>query len=441
MDGGARDRLEGCLAAAVDAVNGEHVVGRSITRRGGDVEIAGEAVPRDAGVFVVAVGKAAASMARAAVSKLAGRMVGGLLVTRDGYAANSPSGMRILYAGHPVPDPRSAAAGMAVLDAAASMESNDALLVLLSGGASALTSCPAPGLEIDDIAATTSALLACGADIGETNCLRKHMSAIAGGRLARASAASRIHVLAVSDVPGDHLDVIGSGPCAADSSTWADARAIVDRYALAARLPPRVLAQLDAGARGALPESLKRGDPDLARVRATIVARNADARRAALAAAGLPARDAIDLGEILTGEARVMGPRLVALARSTRSRGPILLVAGGETVVRIRGPGSGGRSQELALSGAVAMSSQPDEPRIHLLAAGTDGSDGPTDSAGGYVDATSVSRARAAGLDAGRLLDANDSNRFLSAVGGLVRTGPTGTNVMDLALVLVESGG
>ena len=433
-----RALLDDCLSAALEAVNGERVVRRAITGEGDSLAIAGERLPAAAGVFVMAVGKAGSAMARAAVSALGSRLSGGIVVTRDGHAAQSPPGLDVLHAGHPLPDERSAAAGAALLDAAARVPSGDVLLVLLSGGASALTSCPAAGLEMDDLVATTDALLACPADIEEINCLRKHLSAIAGGRLARAASAGTIHLLAISDVCGDRLDVIGSGPCSADPSRYVDAQRVVASHGLAARLPGRVIRHLESGVRGDLPESPKPGDPLLARVRATVVARNAVARRAALAAAGGRVRRALDLGEILQGEARQVGRRLVALARSTGGPGSRLLVAGGETVVTLRGAGRGGRSQELALSAALALDAERGGPLVHLLAVGTDGSDGSTDAAGACVGRHSVATARARGLAPRELLDDNDSHRFHAATDGLVHTGPTGTNVMDLALVLVS---
>jgi len=244
-------------------------------------------------------------------------------------------------------------------------------------------------------------------------------------------------VLAISDVPGDRLEAIGSGPCAADPTTFEDAQAVIARHGLGRVLPERVRRHLERGCRGEVPETAGPGDAALARVTTTVVARNADARAAIVRAGGPGGDAALDLGEVLAGEARPAGRRLAALGRAVAATGrPRLIVAGGETVVTLRGSGSGGRSQELALAAAIELARKPDVP-VRLLAAGTDGRDGPTDAAGGVVDARSVSRARdAAGLDAAACLGANDSHRFLDACGGLVRTGPTGTNVMDLVLLI-----
>jgi glycerate-2-kinase len=259
---------------------------------------------------------------------------------------------------------------------------------------------------------------------------------VAGGRLARRAACGRIEVLAVSDVLGDAPAVIGSGPCAPDPTTWADVRSVVERRGLRGSLPPGVLAVLEEGVAGRRPETPKPGDPALARVRTTLLASNRDALEAA-------AREALDRGlrpvrvsGALRGEARVAGRRLAALARAVRP-GRKLLLAGGETTVTVRGPGRGGRCQELALAAALALQGGPPAT---LLAAGTDGSDGPTEAAGAFADAGSVARGRAAGVDAAACLDRNDSNGFFRAEGGLFGTGPTGTNVMDLVFVHLPPG-
>jgi glycerate 2-kinase len=428
-----REWLEQCAATGLAAVHGGTAVGRAVRRASSRLWIAGREIPDDAGIQIVAIGKAAASMAAAAIDAVGERVSGGVIVTRDGHSSAAPAGLELRHAGHPVPDARSMAAGRFLLETVAAIDPHDVLLVLLSGGGSALTSCPADGLEISDIARTTEVMLGCGASIDEFNCLRKHLSIVAGGRLAAASRAREIHVLAISDVPGDRLDVIASGPCTGDPTRFADALAIVDRHDLASQLPTRVLRHLEAGARGQVPESIDVDVPAVQRVHSTIVASNADARRAVLRSAG----SGLDLGEILRGEAGRMGSRLVALADSLR-RGPArLLVAGGETVVRLRGSGKGGRNQELALAAAIALDRVSGDREICLLAIGSDGTDGPTDAAGGFVDADSTRRARAHGADPDRLLARNDSHRFLELTGGLVRTGPTDTNVMDLVLMCV----
>jgi glycerate-2-kinase len=365
------------------------------------------------------------------------RIAGGLVVTKDGHGLPLDV-LPVREAGHPLPDARSEAAAREVLELARGMRERDVLLVLLSGGTSALTACPAPGLDRDVLADTTRALLASGADISETNCVRKHLSDLSGGRLAAVAGCARIEVLVVSDVPGDALDVIGSGPCAADPTSFGDALDVIERRGIRAVVPGAALEHLERGARGELAETPAPGDPIFERVRHTIVARNADARSAAARAARERGRRALVLGEVLRGEARVAGRRLAALARSIESREPICLIAGGETTVTLRGDGRGGRNQELALAAAIELASveRASADGIALLALGTDGSDGPTDAAGAFADAGTLERGARAGADALAALAANDAYGFFSQEGGLVRTGPTGTNVMDLALVL-----
>lgn len=427
--------LEARLRAGLSAVEGGAVVRRALGPEAARGVLPGATLAEDAKVVVLAIGKAAVAMAGAACDVLDGRVRGGLIVTGERYAERAPGPLRLLFGGHPVPDERSARAGAAALAVARDTRPGDHLLVLLSGGATALSSCPPPGLSIADLAATTEALLACGADIEETNCVRKHLSAIAGGGLVRASAATRVHLLAISDVRGDRLDVIGSGPCSGDPTTFGDALAVVRRHGIAPRLGQRVMAHLEAGARGERPETLAPDDDSLARVSAAIVARNADARAAIVRDAAHAGARAADLGERLHGEARVAGRRLGALGRALHGESARLIVVGGETVVTLHGDGRGGRSQELALAAAIELSDASPGPSPCLLAAGSDGRDGPTDAAGGFVDPGSVARAAAAGRDAEACLARNDSHAFLEACDGLVRTGPTDTNVMDLALV------
>jgi glycerate-2-kinase len=307
--------------------------------------------------------------------------------------------------------------------------------VLLSGGASSLLACPAGELTLEDLAATTRALLEAGAEIEQLNAVRKHLSAMAGGRLAQRTAARRVEVLAISDVPGDRLDVIGSGPFAADPTTYADALAVLAERGVLERVPARVRAHLEAGARGELDETPKPGDPALSRVHTTLLATNRDAVEVARDAAQRRGLGVRVVSNPLAGEAREAGRWLVALARRARASQPLCLVAGGETAVTVRGRGRGGRNQELALAAALALDRGP---ATALLAAGTDGSDGPTDAAGAFADEGTVERGRRAGVDALAALAENDSYGFFAAEGGLWVTGPTRTNVMDLALVRVE---
>ncbi len=429
--GARRAHLEALFREALVAVDASAAVQRAVVRHGDELSIAGAPLDPRAHLVVLAVGKAAAGMA-AALERLAGeRIDAGLAVTKDGHGA--PLGrIALREAAHPVPDARSRCAAREAIRLLQTAQREDVLVVLLSGGASSLLSDPAPGLTLADVAGTTTALLAAGVDIEGLNAVRKHLSGVAGGRLARRAACGRIEVLAISDVPGDRLDVIGSGPLEPDPTTYADALVVLDEAGLRDRVPAAVRAHLEAGARGEVEETPKPGDPDLARVRTTVLASNRSALEAVRAAVEREGRRAVVLEGGLRGEAREAGRRLAALAGSLAGSRPVCLVAGGETTVHVRGGGRGGRSQELALAAALELEGRGGAA---ILAAGTDGTDGPTDAAGAYADGETVARGRARGVDAQAALADNDAYTFFAAEGGLFRTGPTGTNVMDLALL------
>ncbi len=440
MSGSSRAYLEHVLAEALASVDARAAVRRTVGKDSlGALDIAGRRIPASAGIWVAGLGKAAAFMASALVELIGDRLRGGLVITGDGHGQPLPDALPLRFAGHPVPDSRGARAARELLDCVRRIPASDVLVVLLSGGASAMTSLPEGELELSDLVEANRLLLECGADIHAINTVRKHGSSLAGGRLARAASCQRIEVLALSDVPGDSLSTLASGPCAGDPTTFGDALGVIDRFGLRGGFPGNLLRHLEAGERGELPESPFPGDPDLAGVHSEIVARNAMARAAAVAAAKARGADAVDLGEILTGEARVMGRRLAALARSARRSGPTLWVAGGETVVTLTGEGRGGRNQELALASALEWARAGCGSALGLLASGTDGRDGPTDAAGAFVDAKNPISSAPSLPDAQRFLDNNDSYAFFDAHGGLLRTGPTGTNVMDL--VLIQVGG
>lgn len=494
-----RAALEAIFTAALDAVEPAAAVRRAVVREGGRggaagtsagrragqgrcvgpgggrgrLRLAGEPLAEGARIGAVAVGKAALPMAAAFEAAAGDALAWGLAITKEGHGREAPSGLgrfALREGAHPVPDGRCEAAAREVLERVARAPAPDALVVLLSGGTSSLWACPLPGLALEDVAAATRALLAAGAPIEELNAVRKHLCELAGGRLAAASASPRVHVLVISDVLGDRLEVIASGPCAPDPTTYADALEILRRRVpVRAGEPPaldRVRAHLEAGARGERPESPGPEHPAFAggRVRHAVLASNATALEAAAAAARRAGYAPRIATRALRGEARVAGRRLAGLgraaalgmagagaARASDGAAPpapptpepperVCLLAGGETTVTVRGDGRGGRSQELALAAALALAEAPDPPpgRVGLLAAGTDGTDGPTDAAGAFADAGSVARGRRRGVDARQALARNDAYTFFAAEGGLLRTGPTGTNVMDLVLVAVE---
>jgi glycerate-2-kinase len=424
-----RARLESIFRSALEAVEPGRVLAQAVTRDAqGTLAIAGDPLPRGARLVVLALGKAAPAMARALEAIAGDAIAGGLVVAKQAAATG---GLPLRLGSHPVPDARSAAAGLEALRVAETAAPDDVLVVLLSGGASSLLATPAPGLAIDDLARANQVLLASGAAIDELNAVRKHLSPLSGGRLALRARSRRIEVLAISDVPGDRLDVIGSGPCAADPTRYADALAVLSGRGLRSQVPAAVVAHLEAGARGERDETPKPGDARLARVRHHVLASNATALRAAERAARDQGLRALVVTGSLAGEARVAGRRLAALLLAARGTQPVCLLAGGETTVHVRGAGRGGRCQELALAAAIELAGHE---MGALLAAGTDGGDGPTDAAGAFADGGSVARGVTRGVDARVALADNDAYGFFEAEGGLLRTGPTGTNAMDLVL-------
>jgi hydroxypyruvate reductase len=381
-------------------------------------------------VLVLGCGKASAAMAAAAEAVLGDRISGGFVVVKDGCAVPVPK-VEVTEAGHPVPDARGLAASARLLELARGAGEDDLVLFLVSGGGSALTPAPASPITLAEKQEVTRLLLASGATIGELNAVRKHLSRFKGGQLARAAAPASVLTLALSDVIGDPLDVIASGPTAPDPTTFADAREVLARRGLAGRVPASVAARLEAGLRGEIEETPKPGDRLFGRVTNVVIGNNALIADAAVAAATrLGYRPHLATRE-LQGEAREVARDLVARAR--RLEPPACLIAGGETTVTVKGKGRGGRCQEFALAAALEL--LPAD-RMTVLAAGTDGTDGPTDAAGAIIDADSVARGTRAGGDAHRALADNDAYRFLAASRDLIVSGPTRTNLLDLYVVL-----
>jgi hydroxypyruvate reductase len=381
-------------------------------------------------VLVLGAGKAGASMARTVEAMLGARVSEGFVVVKDGYRLPSAR-IEIAEAGHPVPDARGLAASARLLALAESATAEDLVLFLVSGGGSALTPAPAPPITLAEKQAVTRLLLAAGATINELNAVRKHLSRFKGGLLARAAWPATILTLALSDVIGDPLDVIASGPTAPDPTSYADALAVLESRGVVERTPTAILERLRAGARGEVDETPKPGDRVFERVSNVVIGNNALVVEAAAAEAERQGYRPHVLTRALQGEARDVARDLLARARALP--GPAALIAGGETTVTVRGQGRGGRCQEFALAAALALAAG--DPLV-VLAAGTDGTDGPTDAAGGLVDVGTVARSRAAGLDAARCLADNDAHALLAAAGDDVTTGPTNTNLLDLYLVL-----
>ncbi len=406
---------------------------RAVERHFGSVEqrLEREGIDR---VRLVAVGKAAWPMARQAQARLGGRLVEGVVLTRHGQAPDRAAPpLEVLEGGHPLPDAGSVAGTAAVCRVLRAAEPGTLVLFLISGGGSALLVAPAGALSLEQQQQATDELLRCGAEIDEINAVRKHLSAIKGGQAARLAAPAGVLSLIVSDVIGDRLDVIASGPTAPDPSTYAEALEVLRRHRISDRVAPAVIAHLEQGAAGDLPETPGPGDPLFAAVENFLVASNTLAVEAAVEAARRSGWHAETGARDVRGEAREVG---VEMARDAlgRRRGSCCTVSGGETTVHVRGPGRGGRNMELALAFAMEIAGAES---ITLLSAGTDGSDGPTDAAGAIVDGQTVPRALARGLDPRTYLERNDSYEFFRRAGGLLITGPTNTNVMDLQILLV----
>ena len=418
--------------SALAAADVEPLV-RSALRRDGDRLSCG-ALTLDLGriprVIVLGCGKAGAAMARAVEAVLGDRVTEGFVVVKDGYTLPTRI-VKLAEAGHPVPDRRGEAAAERILALAQGAGPHDLVLFLVSGGGSALMPAPAPPVTLEDKQAVTRLLLAAGATIGELNAVRKHLSRLKGGQLARAAAPARVLTLLLSDVIGDPLDVIASGPTAPDPTEFAEARAVLDRHGVVDRVPTSVKDRLTAGAHGEIPETPKPGDRLFAGVTHLVIGNNTLVVDAAAGTAEDLGYRARIVTRGLQGEAREAGRDLVAEGRLASP--PACLVAGGETTVTVRGRGRGGRCQELALAAALEL--RPDEGLV-VLAAGTDGTDGPTDAAGAVVDAGTMARGRAAGLDPRGSLAENNAYAFLRASGDLVVTGPTNTNLLDLYVVL-----
>jgi glycerate 2-kinase len=380
-------------------------------------------------IYVIGAGKAGASMAQAAERVLGRRITAGLINVKDGHTAKLRR-IELNECGHPVPDQRGVDGTDRIAAIASSAGRDDLVLCLISGGASALLPAPPPPITLAEKQAITRLLLACGADIHELNAVRKHLSRLKGGQLARLASPARVEALLLSDVIGDDLDTIGSGPTAPDRSTFAAAAAILEKYQLADRVPSSIRGRIAAGARGELPETPKPGDAVFSRVRNTIIGSN----RLALAAAARHARKlgyrTTVLSSSIEGETREIARMHAAIARDARPR--TCIVTGGETTVTLRGPGLGGRNQEFVLAAAIDIAGLHETV---ILSAGTDGTDGPTDAAGAIADGATLQR----NPDAARYLAANDSYHYFESLGDLIVTGPTNTNVMDVHLILVGS--
>lgn len=424
--------------AGVRAVAPDAALMRHVCLEDGQLLVDGQSwkLPRRGRLLVLGAGKGVAPMGAAVEELLGDRIDTGMLVVKYGHGLPLQQIAQV-EAAHPVPDAAGAAATRALLELAAGAAADDLVLCLLTGGASALTPAPVSGVTLEDIQQVTELLLRSGATITELNAVRKHLSRFSGGQLARTAAPAGVVSVIVSDVVGDALDVIASGPTAPDVSTFADCMDILARYGLGSAMPPAVLHHLRQGQLHQEAETPKPGDALFRHVQNTLVATNRQALDAAAEQARSHGFRPVILTDRMVGEAREQAALLVTQARQMAAElaadaQPVCLLAGGETTVTLRGRGRGGRNQEMALAASLALQ---DCPHICALFAGTDGTDGPTDAAGGCAWAGNLA---VAGLEqARRALEENDSYAILHHCGALLRTGPTRTNVMDLAILLV----
>jgi hydroxypyruvate reductase len=445
----AKVQLLRAFRAAVAAVDPARLVSSALRVEGDAVVLDAAGVRAEVplsslwNIYLVGAGKAGKSMGMAALAALGKRVAGGVIAVPHGAEGQSGP-VRFVAAGHPVPDIFSLAAARAILSTLESAGNGDLVVALVSGGGSSMLSAPAAGITAEEKAETFRLLLRAGADIASFNAVRKHLSEVKGGLLVRAAQPATVWALLLSDVPGDDPSVIASGPFSPDPSTFGDAIGVLERYGIFYAVPSAVRRHLAEGAAGTLPETPKPDDPAFLGTTSTLVGTN---RTAMDAAAMRLARERntgptsiVLLPGFLHGEARECArsfcARLRKVAEALSPGHAVAMIAGGETTVNVRGGGKGGRNQEFALAAAVELAG---EEAMAVLAAGTDGIDGPTDAAGAYVDGTTVARASSLGLDPGAHLENNDAYPFFKALGDLVVSGPTGTNVADLVIGLAAA--
>ncbi len=444
--GGLNVAAEAIWRAALTAVDPWRLVHENVSREGDVVRIKGEEfdlAARDR-IFLISFGKAAAAMGEALAEILDDRLTSGLVVV-PGPIDNKAPKLEYIEASHPVPDARSVEAARRALEFAGRAGEKDLVFVCISGGGSSLLTLPAEGITLEKKRRLTDDLLRAGANIDELNIVRKHLSAVKGGRLAKAAYPATVVTLAISDVVGDDLGTIASGPTHWDASTFAAARQILECYGLWDSATAMVQARFEEGVRGDIEETLKEGDPVFARVHAFIVGDNMTALRAAKHEAEKSGFETVFLSSSDSGEARKTAANYAAFLAEMACSAvslprPLCCLAGGELTVTVKGKGRGGRNTEFVLASLIEMGKIEAKGFDWLiLSLGTDGIDGPTDAAGAWAAASTSGRARALGLEPAAYLDDNDSYYFFKQTGNLIVTGPTGTNVMDLRVFLLRA--
>ncbi|RFS21379.1 glycerate kinase [Chitinophaga silvatica] len=430
--------IENIFLAAVAAVHPEQLMQSNIIISGANtLLIAGISytIPTDGKIWIFGAGKASAAMAREAEQILSPYFrLQGCIVTKYGHGMPLQN-LELIEAGHPIPDSNSIAATVRILELSKLVAANDLVLFLLSGGASSLLADVHEGTTLSDIQTVFEALLKSGADIYEMNIVRKHLSAIKGGQLARLLAPARVCSLILSDVVGDDLSIIGSGPTVADPSTFQDCMTILEKYQLINKIPQVILQHIKEGVQGNIAETLKPGSKELSFTSNYLIGSNAIALSAAEKTAKELGYYSCQLSSTVTGNVDTVAKWLVNSALEYKGTLPACLLAGGETTVVVTGSGKGGRNQQFALTAARLIENYP---QITILSAGTDGNDGPTEAAGAIVNASTIKKAKDLQLNPLVFLANNDAWTFFSKVGGLIITGPTNTNVMDIMVVLIR---
>ncbi|MFC2157894.1 glycerate kinase [Acidobacteriota bacterium] len=427
--------------AGINAVDPSDAVERFVRIRGNILTVGDRdySLSDFRNIYVVGTGKASAAMATSMEHILGDNLTGGILNTKYGHS-KSLDKIRVIEAGHPVPDASGQEGARQIVRLLDRAEADDLIFVLISGGGSALLPFPSEGITLVDKQEVTRVLLEAGATIHEINAVRKHLSRVKGGNLTRIAFPAHVISLILSDVIGDDLDTIASGPTSPDDSTYTDCLEILDRYDIRTRIPDSVLQRLIRGAGALLPETPKGGDPVFERTHNLIIGSNILAAEAAEIKAKELGYNTQILSTTVEGEARAVAQSYGEKAREILEPGypllrPVCVISGGETTVTIQGKGLGGRNQEFALAAAISIDGMKSTA---VFSGGTDGTDGPTDAAGAFADGTTIKRARRLGLDPQAYLDDNDSYHFFEQLDDLIKTGPTFTNVMDLYLIIVK---
>jgi len=433
-----RDGARQIWEAALDAANPATCINKTLRVHGNVLSIGDKKLTIDGRLIVIGAGKAASRMAQVVEETLGDRITDGIVVTKYEHALPLRR-IRQVEAGHPIPDAAGVGAVREMRGLLRGLKPEDIVLCLISGGGSALWPAPADGITLEQKQEVTSLLLRAGATILELNAVRKHLSALKGGQLAAWAAPARVATLIMSDVIGDPLDFIASGPTAPDTTSFPEALGIIQKYGVG--VPPAVTERLQAGAQGRIPDTPKPGDPLFRNVENLIIANNRLLVDAAAARARALGFGIVILGTEVQGEARDVAGFFASIAREIASTGnpgkpPVCVLAAGETTVTVRGKGLGGRNQEMALAWAMSMASRQIAIPCCFASVATDGSDGPTNAAGGVVDPSTAQRAVDLGLIPQQYLANNDAWNFLTATGDLIVTGPTQTNLMDLQILL-----